>query len=201
MRTTPEETERNNQIILEAAVKCFARMGFESTSLNDVAREVGMSRGPLYYRYKNKETLYLAAYNEFCSNAMAEYIRIFRQEKPILELLRDDLNYCVSSDYNIYSFAHPEPKKHPEAYKIYSSSMQKLKELKSAALRKAVQNGEMRSDVDVNYIVNLLFVFTDGLYQNIEAIQSNKTENNTDKLIDDLLYIIEKRYCVPQNDR
>lgn len=45
--------------IQQAAFKCVARFGFEKTTLDDIAKEVGLNKASLYYYYKNKEEIFL----------------------------------------------------------------------------------------------------------------------------------------------
>lgn len=58
--------------ILEAAIGLFAERGYGSTSMRDVARAVGVSNPTLYYHFKNKEALYLAAVEDASNALVAE---------------------------------------------------------------------------------------------------------------------------------
>jgi len=51
--------EQTKAKIKQAAYKCVARYGFEKTTLDDIAREVGLNKASLYYYYKNKEDIFL----------------------------------------------------------------------------------------------------------------------------------------------
>lgn len=44
--------------ILEAAWTCFAAYGFRKTSMDDIAREAGMSRPAVYLQYRNKGDIF-----------------------------------------------------------------------------------------------------------------------------------------------
>ena len=44
--------------ILDAAGSCFARFGYEKTTMDDIGEMVGMNKVSLYYYFKNKETLF-----------------------------------------------------------------------------------------------------------------------------------------------
>jgi len=44
--------------ILSAAQKCFARHGFAKTTMEDIAKAVGMKAGSLYHYYDGKETIF-----------------------------------------------------------------------------------------------------------------------------------------------
>jgi TetR/AcrR family transcriptional regulator, biofilm operon repressor len=51
--------ELTKEKIQQAAYKCVARFGFEKTTLEDIAKEVGLNKASLYYYYKNKEEIFL----------------------------------------------------------------------------------------------------------------------------------------------
>lgn len=56
----PEVTvapDRKNEI-LNAAGKCFAKFGYDKTTMDDIGEMVGMNKVSLYYYFKNKETLF-----------------------------------------------------------------------------------------------------------------------------------------------
>ena len=59
-KTSAEAKEARRTQILDAAVRCFARTGYYATTIEDVVRETGLSRGALYLYLPSKEALYLA---------------------------------------------------------------------------------------------------------------------------------------------
>ena len=44
--------------ILMAALRLFAREGYEAVSVSDIAGELGMTKGALYKHYKNKRDIF-----------------------------------------------------------------------------------------------------------------------------------------------
>lgn len=52
------DTQDKRKEILKAASACFARYGYEKTTLDDIGRLVGLNKASLYYYYKNKESIY-----------------------------------------------------------------------------------------------------------------------------------------------
>lgn len=73
--------QRREQILL-AATEAFARSGFAATSLDDVAREAGVTRMVVYTHFESKTALYQAA----------------------LDRMRDRLNVATGSpDYDVFS--------------------------------------------------------------------------------------------------
>jgi AcrR family transcriptional regulator len=45
----------------ETAIDCFARYGYQGTSIDRIAREAGVTKGAIYYHYKDKNDLLSAA--------------------------------------------------------------------------------------------------------------------------------------------
>src|SRR5262249_51371227 len=52
--------ERSEEIAA-AALRVFARRGLHQTTLDDVAKEAGVSKGTIYLYFKNKEEVFIAA--------------------------------------------------------------------------------------------------------------------------------------------
>ncbi|GAB4479508.1 MAG: TetR/AcrR family transcriptional regulator [Anaerolineae bacterium] len=46
--------------ILNAAVQCFARDGYEATSVTSICDRAGVSKGAFYYHFKTKQAVFLA---------------------------------------------------------------------------------------------------------------------------------------------
>ena len=55
---TPKSTEDRRQQILEAALQRFAENGYDKTSMDDIVRLSGLSKGTLYWYFKSKQELY-----------------------------------------------------------------------------------------------------------------------------------------------
>lgn len=51
--------DQRPQEILAAALRVFARHGYKATRLEDVAAEAGVTKGTIYYYFKNKDALLL----------------------------------------------------------------------------------------------------------------------------------------------
>jgi len=56
--------ETRRQEILEAALRCFSRDGFHSTTTADIVRESGVSQGTLYLYFATKEDIVVALADE-----------------------------------------------------------------------------------------------------------------------------------------
>ena len=57
MRKTKEEAEITKQKIMDAALQLFKNKGFDATRLQDIAKVTGMTRGAIYWHFKNKQDI------------------------------------------------------------------------------------------------------------------------------------------------
>lgn len=199
MRTTPAETERNNQIIIDAAIEVFAEKGYVAANMQDIAARAKISRGPIYYRYKTKMDLFMAALAEYVVRELMEYRRILSQEKHILEIFREDLEFCTRSTregQKLPELSVPDIPEMKEAQEVVVEASRKIFDIKVETVKHAIDKGEMRQDTDPYRVVNMMFVFAQGLrpmYGYQVTVQSDKAMQDA---IDDLLYLIKSRYCI-----
>lgn len=66
-RKTKEEAIETRNLLLDTAERVFAQKGVSRTSLADIAEAAGLTRGAIYWHFKNKIDLF---------NAMADRIRL-----------------------------------------------------------------------------------------------------------------------------
>ena len=63
MRKTKTEALKTRQHLLDAALEVFWRNGVTRSSLQEIAQEAGVTRGALYWHFKNKEDLFDALFH------------------------------------------------------------------------------------------------------------------------------------------
>ena len=64
MRRTKEEAENTRTAILTAAELLFFAKGVSHTSLEQIARHAGVTRGAVYWHFKNKAHLFHEMLNQ-----------------------------------------------------------------------------------------------------------------------------------------
>jgi len=81
---TPKLTARklaSQQQIIHAAAICFMRHGLEKATVDDMAREIGSTKGRVYHHFASKTEIFFAVYRqamEYCFDAVDPII-----EKPL----------------------------------------------------------------------------------------------------------------------
>lgn len=74
--------------IMTRAAELFREKGYHSTSVNEIASEMGFSKPALYYYFKNKTEILWEIYDSAMNRALAEARRLSAAEVPGAEKLR-----------------------------------------------------------------------------------------------------------------
>ena len=65
MRKTKKDSELTRQSLLDAALEVFYSKGVTKATINDIAQKAHVTRGALYWHFKNKEEVLQILCNQF----------------------------------------------------------------------------------------------------------------------------------------
>jgi AcrR family transcriptional regulator len=116
-----EKAELTRSRLIHAAEKIFARDGFDSAKLEEIAAAAGYTRGAFYANFNSKEDLFLALLEEEITRRIKKLREhIARYAKPLQKLraLRDfwldmtlDRRWSVLAlEFKLFAVRHPEVK-------------------------------------------------------------------------------------------
>jgi len=100
----PDRSRRGDDAragLKETAIDCFARYGYQGTSIDRIARESGVTKGAIYYHYKDK--------NDLLSAAVADRVKEFEDrvqsacsgtapEESLRRIVSVCIEHAVSND-------------------------------------------------------------------------------------------------------
>ena len=66
-RRTKEEAQQTRCHIMSTALDLFCQQGLARTSLTDIAKAADLTRGAIYWHFKNKEELFVTLWEELCA--------------------------------------------------------------------------------------------------------------------------------------
>lgn len=100
MPRTPDQyremREEKKGLIMKSALELFANHGFHGTSINDIAKHAGISKGLLYNYFTSKDELIL----EILLKGFNELVKVFDPNKDGM-LTRDELKFLINEIFNI----------------------------------------------------------------------------------------------------
>ena len=147
--------------IYDAALKVFALYGYKRTRVEDIAAEVGMTKGNLYLYAKDKRELYEKAVSygllKWQDRVRDAVLGMDNVEEQFITMCRKSYQY-LSRDVALRTILINDPSIFPLSPRedrfteINRASMEML----NAVLRKGVEEKKFRA-VDIKYATDLLF--------------------------------------------
>ena len=173
MRKTKTEALKTKEHLMLAALEVFHRKGIGRTSLNEVAQTAGVTRGALYWHFKNKEDLFDALFQRICDDIDScmqqdleagahESWPVFRQ--TLLRFFeRLEHNEMHNKFYNIL-FLKCEHTEQNEAVIAMLNKHQLLwRDKLNTVLAEAVGQRALPQDIDTDFALIYLKSTVDGL--------------------------------------
>ena len=140
------DAQRNRDVILEVAKKAFTRSG-ANASLDDIAKEAGVGPGTLYRHFPTRDALLQAVYRTEVEKLAAAEQR-FAQAMPPVEALRAWMLLFVDYIAAKQIIAPALNTLVGGASKLYEGSRAQIQGAVSALVKRAIESGNIRSDLD-----------------------------------------------------
>lgn len=172
MSGTKAETEVRTNTILEAFAKLIIQQGYDKTTMGDIAKKAGISRGLVYLQFKNKDEIFEALLGqEFLKYAQTwlEHIEQDPRGGTIGGIYRSVL-YALNSNPFMSAIVKRDPQ-------ILGNYLRKpnnmLVNLQSASLWRTFllemqKAGAIRQDIDVAVMEYIMDVLSYGLVGLVE---------------------------------
>ena len=169
-KISPEKIQLRKQEILDKSFEIFSAKGYSQTSMEDIVRYSGISKGGLYTHFKSKEEILLTiAEKRFLlrNDRVRQLVDIESPTEKIILYLRwalDSLKnestqkeICFTIEF--WSILSKDSSKSEIAKVRYNKFKKDLEGL----LLEGVQKGEFRQDLDTNSAVYLILTSLDGI--------------------------------------
>ncbi len=137
--------------ILQAAVRLFARKGYEATSTREIVEAAGVTKPMIYYYFKNKEGLYEAVLTRFLSQFALRLRAVVDEPREprdhLVEVVWAHLEYCREHrDFAKFFYAvFFGPEESAVADSLVSMTRQ-VQDLLIEACQRAVANGLVKPE-------------------------------------------------------
>ena len=88
--------------IMDAAMILFMEKGYTKTTTQDIVDKVNISRGLLYYHFKNKEDILYCLVEQYSDRLLKDiYIIAYDEDKTAIEKIRSFIDVTIISSENV----------------------------------------------------------------------------------------------------
>src|SRR2546428_8466063 len=89
-----ERPEPSQEQLVRAAIDCFARLGYQGTTIDRIARDAGVTKGAVYYHFRDKEQLLFEAVKAHVGEFERQVLAEGTPELDAMAALRRVVDVC-----------------------------------------------------------------------------------------------------------
>ncbi len=185
-----EDTAKNkrDEILIQAA-NLFRKKGFSGTSMQDIARDVGILKGSIYYYFNSKNEIFREVLNKGISPVLknAEFImaKDLSPAEKLRELLRSHIDYIMHDNYSLILYFQEKEKISVQDIKKYIESRNKYEKIFKDLLAQGIKQGVFPK-VDITLTVYAIL----GMCNWIVQWYNPKGSRSPKDIIDHMVYLI-----------
>lgn len=186
-----EKKKAKRDAIIDAALEVFSRKGFQHTKIIEISKQANVADGTIYLYFKNKDALFIAAYESFMIKQLAyikEVIGAIPNEYARLQKFLDLQAELFTQNPNIARFMFIELRQSPQFYEKYPSFWPLTEYTNYAGkLCKDAINADYIRKIDTDILVTIMLGTMD--FALIEWLLGNK-EKSLYKIKDTIIDIL-----------
>lgn len=188
------------ELIIKHAFDLFAENGYSDTSVDDIVRSSGISKGGIYYYFKSKEEIFLeiAEVRFRQRKTLIDNLKNIKSSKEkIIEYIRwtlkgffdEEVQKLSRFTFEFWSVLSRNPHMKEKSKERYRNFHGVLSEI----LKEGIQEGEFRQDMDVDAMIYILLSSMDGIGFINSVMGIEITDDIVNNYIDMIIGKIEKR--------
>jgi len=168
MPLRPDVSAERRAQIIEAALACFTRKGYNNTTMDDIVAESGLSKGSLYWYFESKDDLFVAAMLSILEKVGLEALDALEQCETASDKLRAVAQAAVSMGataeglFNMFLEFWASSPNREEAGQLWSAVLEQYKDIVVGIIEAGARDGEFKP-VDAEPLVWALVAAYDGL--------------------------------------
>jgi AcrR family transcriptional regulator len=169
-RVSDAYKEEKRAAILEGALQIFADKGYAATTIDDIVRRLGMSKGAIYNYFSSKEDMYAQIMDGRMNRLVASLRGGFEQEAaaaPKLRYLIQRLTSQPLEDLRRLLSFHLEYSLHASRNGELKASLQKHADAALSFMAELIaegqRRGEFRPEVDARLAASMFWALRDGI--------------------------------------
>ena len=198
VRKTKEDTEQTYALLLDAAETVFTLKGVAASTLNDIAVEAGMSRGAIYWHFKDKGELVRAMCERATlpMEAMVNEVMAVAGDDPLGSVRRLTVHALTQiaeskRQHTVFDILFHKCEKTGELAEVFARELESRNECHSqieGLLKQAVKRGQLPVDTDTHLAMQALHSYLIGImHEWLLAPESYDLAKKAEPLVDVLL--------------
>ncbi|NVD41744.1 TetR/AcrR family transcriptional regulator [Ensifer sp. HO-A22] len=196
-KVDPEKHAARRQVIVDAAIACFARKGFHGTSTAEICAEAGMSPGNLFHYFPTKHAIITAIVEEERQET-AEFFRELHESPDLFAALLGfmDVVLGLAADPVYSSLAleiAAEAMRDEHIGELVAANDAELRAALSALIKAASGRGQIDAAIDPEAGARWIAAIIDGIFGRIAVDPGFKPDQERP-----MMHLLLTRFLCPK---
>ena len=169
-KTDPNKAERTRQFIIEKAAPIFNKKGIAGTSLSDLTKATGLTKGSIYGNFKDKDEVAVCVFQYNVNNLVSYLTRAMDKENTsINKLLAIPKAYrrlyktmIAYGGCPILNTAAEADDTHQVLCRLTVEAIETMKKTIFTLIETGKQSGEINPDTDTNKTAEIIICLIEG---------------------------------------
>jgi AcrR family transcriptional regulator len=152
-RRRAEKPEPSREQLMTAAIDCFARLGYQGTTIERIARTAGVTKGAIYYHFRDKEELLFETVKDRVGGFEQQVLAEVNPAEDALASLRHVVDACffhatVSNHRRfIITLMIEALDTNPTLSAAFQRILRRMRAFVAGVVRRGQEQGSIRRDV------------------------------------------------------
>ncbi len=165
-KVVAEYKEEARARILKAALRTFSEKGYHQTTMDDIAKRLGVSKGALYLYFPSKEELFRGCY-ETAPQAFSEILRStfkdFRNPMQNVQDFFDKMQERFASNSALSYEIFAQASRNPTIRKILKENYDEYARIMTRFLEEMKERGVLEKNLETRALAKALIALWNGM--------------------------------------
>ena len=191
MRRTKEDAEQTRRAVLASAMDMFYEKGYSKTTFDEIAKRINLTKGAVYWYFRNKPDIVAALINDFADKYLADIKEFIADHQPVSfeNIIEMQLfnNRKIREDQQFFKFLFFVSCQMEWSEAILNKIQPAIEQTKQVtralfidALAELQKAGKIRADVNISMTCEILMTMYGGM---LEAYFTKRLTNDFDELV------------------
>lgn len=183
------------ELIIDRSIPIFNTKGYHATSLSDITKATGITKGAIYGNFKNKDEVASSAFDKASLLVMQQLGQRIREQPSTPLKLKAIVNYYSEYVLNppidggcpILNTSVEADDNHPALRAKVVGKISQIKADLSKVVYRGIKEGQIKPDTDVERFVSFFYASINGAILLARAEGENRSYEQTKEILTDMI--------------
>ncbi|WP_421870285.1 TetR/AcrR family transcriptional regulator [Marinoscillum sp.] len=158
----PEQTK---SLIVSKAISIFNKKGYRATSLSDITKATGMTKGAIYGNFDNKDAVAVASFQYATEKVLGDLRTKIKAASSAPDKLKAILDYYdgyvenppIEGGCPVINTSVEADDEHPLLRMKVVAMITMIKDSLKQIIHRGIQEGQLRKEIDVDLYANMFY--------------------------------------------